>query len=112
MAVFPTITPPPLRSGHAFELPILFSNYGQGLPGSPSPNITELESTASMYMQNAWSTFIKDPSNGLRKVGWPKYAGNNGGKTLVELFSENNVQNPITLEDPRTFDAVCAQYGF
>ncbi|PVF99468.1 alpha/beta-hydrolase [Serendipita vermifera] len=106
MARFPAFSPPPLRAAHAVELPILFSNF---INAFTPP--TELEFTASAYLQNAWSTFIKNPSGGLGTVGWPKYAGDAGGATLVELFPENNVQNPILPEDPKKFDAACARYG-
>jgi carboxylesterase type B len=109
MARFPAVSPPPLRAAHAVELPVLFGNFNPGLTTVTPP--TELELTASTYMQNAWSAFIKNPSGGLKAVGWPKYAGDTGGATLVELFPEDNVQNPTLLEDPRKFDAACARFG-
>jgi hypothetical protein len=28
---------------------------------------------ASKTFQSAWATFVKDPANGLTKLGWPKY---------------------------------------
>ncbi|PVF92914.1 alpha/beta-hydrolase [Serendipita vermifera] len=110
MARFPAVFPPPFRVAHAADLPILFSNFNFGLPGVPHPS--ELEFSASVYMQKAWSAFITKPNGGLEPLGWPKYGGSSGGATLVELFQGNNVENPLLLEDPRKFDARCASFGF
>ena len=30
---------------------------------------------AKMYMQNAIADFVRDPEQGLAKIGWPKYDG-------------------------------------
>jgi carboxylesterase type B len=112
MPTFPAVSPPPLRAYHSSELPILFDTIGDGFPFtlngfSSTPPPTELENAATKYMGNAWAAFITDPANGLKSLDWPLYRGPTGGKTLVEIFPSNNVQNPILLEDPMKFDATC-----
>ncbi|PVF98770.1 alpha/beta-hydrolase [Serendipita vermifera] len=106
MPVFPAVSQLPLRTFHGSELPILFDNVEDGFIEAPSP--TELEHTATKYMQKAWAAFISNPESGLRQFGWPLYGGSNGAKTLVELFPDNNVQNPILLENPMVFDSLCS----
>ncbi|CCA77295.1 hypothetical protein PIIN_11273 [Serendipita indica DSM 11827] len=99
MGVFPTLSPSPLRSWHASDQVVLFN----GAPYLPS--------VAVEYMQQAWSTFIVDPNNGLLSFGWQKYQGY-GTKTLVDIFrNSNDLSHPIQLEDPTSFDASCAVLG-
>jgi carboxylesterase type B len=105
MGVFPAVSPPPLRAYHSGELPILFDTVEGAYPFTTPP--TELENGATKYMEKAWAAFIADPANGLKSIGWPRYRGPSGGKTLVELFPNNNVEKPILLEDPMKFDAAC-----
>ncbi|KAG9051778.1 hypothetical protein FS842_011040 [Serendipita sp. 407] len=100
LGIFPSLSPPPLRAWHASDQVILFG----GIP-------TEPEASATTYLQKAWSTFIVDPSNGLKQLGWPTYKGYSG-KTLVDIFKNNNVQgNPIQTENPTAFDSGCAALG-
>ena len=52
-----------------------------------------------------------DPSNGLASLGWKKYKGP-GSETLVDLLKNTtDVQHPIQLEDPTSFDSGCAALG-
>jgi carboxylesterase type B len=106
MANFPAVSPPPLRAYHTSDLPILFDNVEGGMPFTLPP--TELENTATKYMEKAWAAFITDPAKGLKSLGWPLYRGISGGKTLVELFPDNDVEHPTLLGDPMTFDGACA----
>ncbi|KAG8808918.1 hypothetical protein FRC17_003702 [Serendipita sp. 399] len=108
LARFPAISPPPLRAFHASDLLILFGNSQDLSPSAPPP--TALEQQATVYLQSAWSAFIRDPTNGLSTLGWPRYAGSTG-QTLVDIFRNNNVQNPIQTESPTLFDAPCAALG-
>jgi cholinesterase len=105
MPIFPAVSPPPLRAYHSAEIPILFDTVEGGFPFTTTP--TELENKATKYMEKAWAAFITDPANGLKSIGWPRYRGSSGGKTLVELFPNNNVETPTLLEDPMKFDAAC-----
>ncbi|KAG8798234.1 hypothetical protein FRC17_007528, partial [Serendipita sp. 399] len=108
LARFPTISPPPLRAFHASDQLILFGTSGGRSPSAPPP--TALEQQATVYLQNAWSAFIRDPTNGLTTFGWPRYTGYSG-QTLVDIFANNSVQNPIQTENPTLFDAPCAALG-
>ncbi|KAG8840788.1 hypothetical protein FRB91_005674, partial [Serendipita sp. 411] len=109
MARFPTISIPPLRAFHQADQFIVFgtSQKGRG-PDAPPP--TELEQAATVYMQRAWSAFIRDPANGLKGLGWPRYKGYTG-QTLVGIFPNNSVENPIQTTNPTDFDAGCAALG-
>jgi carboxylesterase type B len=106
---FPAITAPPLRAWHMSDQIILFGNTQYAAAGATPPTAIELPAIA--YMQKAWSAFISDPSNGLKSLGWPLYKGPNKGATLVDIFPDNNTQNPIKLGDPKDFDAACAALG-
>ncbi|PVF96168.1 alpha/beta-hydrolase [Serendipita vermifera] len=107
MPRFPAISVPPLRASHTSDIPILVGIIDGAVAGAPPP--TEIEMSASVYMQKAWSAFITDPVHGLVRLGWPPY--NSQGATLVELFPNNNVQNPILLEKPQRFDSGCLALG-
>jgi carboxylesterase type B len=111
MAVFPEAAPPPLRAAHGVDLPVLFNTFMAGQAGLPPVPPSDAAAKASAYVEKAWSAFIANPSRGLKSLNWPNYAGENGGKTLVELFPGNNVQDPILLEDPRIFNDKCALVG-
>jgi hypothetical protein len=82
--------------------------FDETVVGASPPS--EVEAKATFYMQKWYSAFIVDPANGLKNLGWPLYK-KDGGATLVELFPENNVQNPIRLENPDLFDAGCQALG-
>jgi hypothetical protein len=38
----------------------------------------------SKIMQSAWAAFVKDPANGLGRLGWPKYDA--GGKLCARFM--------------------------
>jgi carboxylesterase type B len=103
MARFPEISPPPLRAFHGSDLFILFATL-QGYSSNSSSTIA----MASTYLENAWSAFVADPVNGLAQLGWPRYTRSTGSTTLVEIFPNNNVEEPIQLVNPATFEARCA----
>ncbi|PVF96991.1 alpha/beta-hydrolase [Serendipita vermifera] len=104
MARFPSISSPPVRAAHAAELPILFQNFDPFFVSPPGA----LELSAIPYLEKAWSSFITDPAGGLAALGWPKYKGSNGGASLVQIFTDNNVQSPILVQDPKKYDAPCS----
>ncbi|KAH6680802.1 carboxylesterase family protein [Halenospora varia] len=58
---------------------------------------------AGRYLRNAVAAFVRDPNNGLKEFGWPKYAL--GAPTLVKLFGNNSAA--VTFEDPTVYDTVC-----
>ncbi|KAG8816754.1 hypothetical protein FRC17_000202, partial [Serendipita sp. 399] len=102
LARFPTISPPPLRAYHVSDLLILFGTSQGRSPTAPPPTALEQEATA--YMQKAYSAFIRDPASGLLALGWSRYTGTTG-ETLVDIFPNNNVQEPIKTENPTVFDS-------
>ncbi|PVF98769.1 alpha/beta-hydrolase [Serendipita vermifera] len=106
---FPTITAPPLRAWHMSDMIVLFGTLTSAAPPGAAP--TTEESAAIAYMEKAWSAFIADPANGLKSLGWPLYKGPNRGATLLDIFPDNDVQNPIRFEDPKQFDSGCAALG-
>ncbi|KAG8808116.1 hypothetical protein FRC19_006116 [Serendipita sp. 401] len=101
LAQFPTLSPPPLRAWHGSDQIVLFGDM-----------TTEPERSAMVYLQKAWSTFIVDPTNGLKsQLGWPLYKGYQGN-TLVDIFKNNDVsEHPIQVENPSVFDSGCAALG-
>ncbi|CAG7852957.1 Carboxylic ester hydrolase {ECO:0000256/RuleBase:RU361235} {ECO:0000256/RuleBase:RU361235} [Serendipita indica DSM 11827] len=99
MAIFPALSPPPLRAWHTSDQIVLFDVF----PG--------LAPAATQYLQKAWTAFIVNPSNGLLSLGWKKYQGP-GSNTLVDVLKNStDLQHPIDLEDPTSFDSGCAALG-
>jgi hypothetical protein len=92
---------------------VLFGNFTDSISpvstgGSGEP--FKEEKAASVYMQKAWAAFIKDPANGLKGLGWKPYEGEQS-ETLVDLFRDSDLQNPIHFENPTEFDSGCAAIG-
>ncbi|KAH8672755.1 Alpha/Beta hydrolase protein [Tricladium varicosporioides] len=58
---------------------------------------------AGVYIRNAVAAFVRDPGEGLRGFGWPKYSV--GAPTLVKLFGNNSAA--VTFEDPAVYDSIC-----
>lgn len=99
MGIFPALSPPPLRAWHTTDQTVLFNS------------VPDVAPAATEYLQKAWSTFILNPDNGLTLLGWKKYKGP-GTRTLVDIFrNSSNLQHPIQLEDPTSFDSRCASLG-
>jgi hypothetical protein len=104
MAQFPAISRPPVRAAHAAELPLIFNSWDPDWVSPPGA----LELSAVPFMEKTWSAFITNPAGGLGALGWPKYKGLNGGASLVQIFTDNNVQSPTLLQDPKKYDAPCS----
>jgi carboxylesterase type B len=85
---------------HGAELQLLFATtYLTG-------NNTVEETAFEKYLQGAWTTFAKDPVNGLKTYegGWPLY--NPAEKTLVRLGYGDAVGT--NLASPMLYDSACA----
>lgn len=96
--IFPdTAISPEAGTWHAAEVPLLFNT------NIPTPAATPAEIEIAAYMRGAWTTFAKDPKQGLIKYGWPTY--NTSQDTLVRL-AYNNITGP-NLINPRRYDADC-----
>jgi cholinesterase len=66
---------------HTAEIPLIF---GTTELFSRRPDTPE-EVKMSAAMRKAWSTFAKDPVNGLTKLGWPLYADDSKQPILSAL---------------------------
>lgn len=51
---------------HGSEIALIFGTFNQAIA-------TDLQRENSKYLQKAWTTFAKDPKNGLRKLGWVRF---------------------------------------
>ncbi|KAG8821376.1 hypothetical protein FRC19_007877 [Serendipita sp. 401] len=110
LAQFPALAFPPFRVWHGSNQLILFGVMPTE-PGLPVMIPTELEKSATVYLQKAWSAFIVDPISLKSQLGWPLYKGDRGN-TLVDIFKNNSVlEHPIQTENPGVFDSGCAALG-
>jgi hypothetical protein len=68
----------------------------------PAQNTTT--AMVSRFYQRLFGTFVRDPTNGLRKeYNWPVYDPSK--TTLLELFRNNTVT--AQLHDPASYDEIC-----
>ncbi|PQE26535.1 hypothetical protein CJF30_00001287 [Rutstroemia sp. NJR-2017a BBW] len=88
---------------HGIELQLLFGTTFS------SPADTPAELAVEKYIQGAWTTFAKDPVNGLQNYegGWPVY--DPAEKTLIRLAYGNELGDGTNLEYPEVYDAACAE---
>ncbi|KAI4156216.1 MAG: hypothetical protein LQ340_000439 [Diploschistes diacapsis] len=82
---------------HASEIPEVFGTY-------PTAGTTEQEIALSEFMQTAWASFAKNPSQG---PGWPKLMSN-GGVELGVLGA--NGSNGVTVAPLSVVDTICQLY--
>ena len=70
---FPPITPYPWMRGayHAADVYIMFGGAKYMAWQELGSNVIK----AGSYMQDAVASFVRDPNEGLAKMGWPKYDG-------------------------------------
>lgn len=68
---------------HGTEMQMLFGN-SEDVSGI-APTAAQVQLTE--VMQKAWVAFAEDPTSGLEKYGWPRYAPEE--ETLVRLGHEN-----------------------
>jgi carboxylesterase type B len=97
-ASFPNSTPfPDAGVFHSSEIPEVFGTYN-------ASSATTQQIALSKYMQTAWATFAKGPSNG---PGWPKWQSQ--AHDLADLGGGgSNGEYDI---DPETVDQRCAIYA-
>jgi cholinesterase len=88
---------------HGIELQLLFGTTFS------TPADTPAEILVEKYIQGAWTTFAKDPVNGLKSYegGWPTYDPSE--KTLIRLAYGNELGDGTNLEFPWVYDAGCAE---
>jgi carboxylesterase type B len=84
---------------HLSEVPIVMGTVSRKRGGAS----TEAENQLIKSTMTAWSSFAKDPTHGLEKLGWPKYDAS--AKTLVRLGTNNSAN--IEFVSPSTHDSNC-----
>ncbi|KAL2832636.1 Alpha/Beta hydrolase protein [Aspergillus pseudoustus] len=89
-------TTPPSGAYHGAELSPLFDTVNQTLLPS-----TLAEVAVGNYLRVVWSSFAKDPQQGLDAF-WPQYSGN--GKSLARIGFDNMT---MSLAPGNMYDAVC-----
>jgi len=95
---------------HGSELPMLFGTseylslyYGELFKQNISFADTEEQKKLAKTMMTAWTSFAKDPENGLSKLGWPVYDPKN--PTVVQLGGDGS--SAVTFALAKTFDSRC-----
>lgn len=98
-----------IGAAQLYDLTMIFGTYNQSVAGSiDGKPVARIESTpdqirASRMMQSAFAAFVKDPSDGLKIVGWPAYSSLS--QSLVELSLDNKPD--INLAYPVKYDVGC-----
>jgi cholinesterase len=85
---------------HGTELHMILgsSEDASGIPA------TQPQKDTSKLFQRAVAAFAGDPSNGLSKIGWPRF--DTGKKSWVEIAVAN--QPAVTFADPAKYDSTCS----
>jgi carboxylesterase type B len=90
---------PTSQAYHTSETSMIFGTMAD-ISGDPN---TALQVTVSDYMQHAWTTFARDPVNGLEGLYWPEY--NHLQSTLVRLGYGN--ETVASFASPASYDSRC-----
>ncbi|CZT49302.1 related to acetylcholinesterase precursor [Rhynchosporium secalis] len=91
---------PPSGAWHGAEIPMVF---GTDLEVQNVTGRTAAQEQIGAYMQGAWAAYVKDPEDGLKRYGWPKYDPKS--KTLIRLGFENRTST--NLASPADYDFSC-----
>lgn len=89
---------------HGSELEIIFGT-AEDVSGLAN---TEVEDKISGYFMRVWGAFARDPEEGLKGLGWPRYE-NSSTPTLVRLGYNNEFEPSFV--PPSTSDAECPVLG-
>ncbi|KAK4494222.1 hypothetical protein PRZ48_014520 [Zasmidium cellare] len=96
-ASFPNTMPfPDAGAYHGAEIPEVFGTY-------PRANATAQQKALSQYVQTAWASFAKDPTNG---PGWPAY----GSAQNVANLGSNGSPGEVTIPAAQ-IDGICGLIG-
>jgi len=87
---------PNVGAWHGSEIPIIFGGTADLVPGN---NDVPNEVAIRQVMQEAWSTFAKDPQNGLTNLDWPLY--NPLGEIIPAKLPAGNGAFPFFLRSPK-----------
>lgn len=78
---FTNVSPKPwMGAYHSGELPMLFGTHGDFRGDS-----TQLERDTSAAMQDAWLALVRDGAAGVEALGWPAFAGVDGGDVVQQF---------------------------
>jgi carboxylesterase type B len=101
MPAFPNLVlRPGIGAYHGIELPSVFGT--NQLPENAPLDTLEQEKL-SKIMRHAWAEFIKDPVDGLKRLGWPRYDPK--GSTLIRLGYENT--SKVDFGKSTEYDGIC-----
>jgi hypothetical protein len=89
-------------AAHGAELTVMWGTMDNLNRTKSTPD----ELALSKNIRTAWSSFAKDPKEGLKKLGWPVYDPKK--PTLVILGAQNKPET--TFVDPRIYDSACEDY--
>ena len=90
---FTNISPRPwLGAYHTAELPLVFGTHAMEGPS------TEFEQQVSENMQDLWLEFIMDPTEGLKRAGWPQATSQSEDHKLVELAADGELKQVISIK--------------
>ncbi|KAG6872310.1 hypothetical protein C0995_010961 [Termitomyces sp. Mi166 len=94
--IFPDIsTRSDLRAYHTAEIPLVF-----GTMTAP----TDIEVALSKFIQSAWVTFARDPTQGLVSLGWPRYSPDT---STLALIGNSKNQTGLILSSAEIIDLPC-----
>jgi carboxylesterase type B len=105
MAAYPNTGVMPMAEplpAHGAELTVMWGTMDNLNRSKSTPD----ELALSKNIRTAWSTFAKDPKEGLKKLGWPVYDASK--PTLVVLGAKNKPET--TFVSPSIYDAGCEEY--
>ncbi|KAL2074245.1 hypothetical protein VTL71DRAFT_8023 [Oculimacula yallundae] len=85
---------------HGSEIPMVF---GTDMEVQNVTGRSAEQERIGRDMQKAWAAFVKDPEEGLKTFGWPKY--DPSSKTLVRLAYQNRTGPNLGL--PADYDFAC-----
>lgn len=75
-------------AGHGAEIPLIFGTIDHPSRRKSTPE----EAKLSLSMREAFTTFAKDPVQGLTKLGWPLYDEKSADPVLTRLGGRNSAE--------------------
>ncbi|KAI1299861.1 Alpha/Beta hydrolase protein [Xylaria venustula] len=91
---FTDISPVPwLGAYHTADLPMVFGTYGLEGPS------TEYEKQVSGRMQDLYLEFIKDPTQGLKRSGWPVATGDLEDLNIMGFAVDDNIDQLVSANE-------------
>ena len=89
-------------AGHGAEIWLVLGTLDH--PSRKKP--TAAEAKLSLLLRQAWTTFAKDPVNGLSKLGWPLYDEKSADPKLIRLGAHESAE--MVYEPRSKYDKGCS----